>query len=222
VYKKARELKYIIGIDEVGRGPLAGPVTVCAFAILDHDLARLDEVGAKDSKVLSEQKRDIVAKKLKEFTEKGWCTYQIASTSSEIIDKKGLTLAIQMAINNALKKLNIHPEHADIYLDGGLKAPQKFFRQHTIIKGDSKIPVISCASVLAKVHRDSLMNKYDLKFPEYGFYNHKGYGTPEHYKALRKYGMTPIHRRLFLKTLTRPTGTSPKGRGIHSRVYYKF
>ena len=195
------KIRYIIGIDEVGRGPLAGPVTVCAFAILDHELARLDEVGAKDSKVLSEQKRDIVAKRLKDLTERGLCTYQIASTSPEIIDRNGLTKAIQMAVESVLKKLNIHPEHADIYLDGGLRAPRKFFRQHTIIHGDGMVPVISCASVLAKVYRDSLMNKYDLKFPEYGFYNHKGYGTPEHYKAIRKHGISPIHRRLFLKGL---------------------
>ncbi len=196
------KIKYIIGIDEVGRGPLAGPVTVCAFAILEHDLGLLDTVGAKDSKVLSEQKRDVVAHKLCELVKQGKCVYKIASTSSEIIDEKGLTKAIQMALDATLKKLKIHPEHADVYLDGGLKAPQNFFRQHTIIKGDGKIPVISCASVLAKVYRDALMKKYDLEFPQYGFYTHKGYGTPEHYKAIKKYGVTPIHRRLFLRNTT--------------------
>lgn len=197
--KRSRKLRYVIGIDEVGRGPLAGPVTICAFVILEDDLKLLDDIGAKDSKVLSEQKRDIVAKKLKTLARSGLCLYQIASTSSHVIDRKGLTKAIQIAINSALKKLNIHPEHADIYLDGGLRAPGHFFRQRTIIRGDGSVPVISCASILAKVHRDALMNKYDLKFPEYGFYTHKGYGTPEHYKAIRKHGLTPIHRRLFLK-----------------------
>ncbi len=199
--KKSIKIKYHIGIDEVGRGPLAGPVTVCAFAVLEKDLGILDGLGAKDSKVLSEQKRDIVAGKLKDLVKQGVCTFQVASTSSQVIDDKGLTRAIAEAIALALKKLNIHPEHADIYLDGGLKAPASFFRQHTIIKGDGLIPVISCASILAKVHRDRLMNQYDLKFPEYGFFNHKGYGTPEHYKAIRKYGMTEIHRRRFLKDL---------------------
>ena len=193
------KIKYIIGIDEVGRGPLAGPVTVCAFAILENDLKLLEKVGAKDSKILSEQKRDVVAHKLRELVKEGRCVYKISSTAPGVIDQKGLTKAIQMALDTALKKLNIHPEHADVYLDGGLKAPQKFFRQHTIIKGDGKVPVISCASVLAKVYRDALMNEYDLEFPQYGFFNHKGYGTPEHYKALKKYGMTPIHRRLFLR-----------------------
>jgi ribonuclease HII len=138
---------------------------------------------------------------LKDLVKQGVCTFQVASTSSQVIDDKGLTKAIADAITTALKKLNIHPEHADIYLDGGLKAPTSFFRQHTIIKGDGLIPVISCASILAKVHRDRLMNQYDLKFPEYGFLNHKGYGTPEHYKAIRRHGLTEIHRRRFLKDL---------------------
>lgn len=196
------KIKYIIGIDEVGRGPLAGPVTVCAFAILENDLKLLETIGAKDSKVLSEQKRDVVANKLRELVKEGRCVYKISSTAPEVIDQKGLTKAIQIALDNTLKKLNIHPEHADVYLDGGLKAPQRFFRQHTVIKGDGKVPVISCASVLAKVYRDALMNEYDLEFPGYGFFNHKGYGTPEHYKALKKYGMTSIHRRLFLRNTT--------------------
>lgn len=197
--KKAKKIKYTIGIDEVGRGPLAGPVTVCAFAILQKNADMLDGIGAKDSKVLSAQKREIVAKKLKQLATDGFCTYQIASTSSHVIDRKGLTKAIQIAIASALKKLNIHPENADIYLDGGLRAPISYFRQHTIIHGDGLVPAISCASILAKVHRDRLMDKYDLKFPQYGFLDHKGYGTPEHYKAIRKYGVTPIHRLLFLK-----------------------
>ncbi len=195
------QIRYIIGIDEVGRGPLAGPVTVCAFAILETDLKLLDEIHAKDSKVLSEQKRDAVAAKLAQLKKSGRCVYQVASTSASIIDEKGLTKSIWMAINTALKKLNIHPEHADIYLDGGLHAPKSYFRQHTIIKGDSKIPVISCASCIAKVHRDGLMNKYDLEFPGYGFLDHKGYGTPAHYKMIKKLGLCDIHRRLFLRKL---------------------
>ena len=119
-----------------------------------------------------------------------------------MIDRKGLTKSIKIAIASALKRLNIHPEHAEIYLDGGLYAPKSYFKQKTIIRGDGSVPVISCASVLAKVYRDNLMNQYDLKFPEYGFFNHKGYGTPEHYKALRKYGLSTIHRKSFLSELT--------------------
>jgi len=198
---KPSRLRYIIGIDEVGRGPLAGPVTVCAFAILESDLQLLDNVGARDSKVLSEQKRDLVAAKLAVLKKEGKCVYQVASTSQTIIDEKGLTKSIFMAIGSALKKLKIHPEHADIYLDGGLHAPKSYFRQHTVIRGDGKIPVISCASCIAKVHRDNVMKKMDLEFPEYGFYANKGYGTPEHYKMIKKFGISVIHRKTFLKDL---------------------
>lgn len=192
------QLRYIIGIDEVGRGPLAGPVTVCAFAIPEHELRLLDPVGAKDSKQLSEQKRDLVVEKLKELKKLGRCIFHVASTSHGDIDELGLTRAIYNAIEKALKKLNIHPEHADIYLDGGLRAPKKYFRQHTVIKGDAKIAVISCASCIAKVHRDGLMNDYDLEYPQYGFFTNKGYGTPEHIRALHANGPSPIHRASFL------------------------
>ena len=196
---KTSKLRYVIGIDEVGRGPLAGPVTVCAFAMLDTDLKLLEKIGAKDSKVLSEQKRDIVAEKLEQLRHDGRCVFQIASTSSHVIDRKGIVKSIKIAIASALDRLNIHPEHAEIYLDGGLYAPQKFFRQKTVIKGDGKIPVISCASILAKVHRDARMNDYDLEFPVYGFYENKGYGTPDHYRAIQKYGISTLHRKSFLK-----------------------
>lgn len=196
---KPKKLKYTIGIDEVGRGPLAGPVTVCAFAVLEKDLGLLDPVGARDSKTLSAQKREIVAGRLMAMAKEGRCTYAVSSASPETVDRDGLTRAIFGAIASSLKKLKIHPEHADIYLDGGLRAPKSYFRQHTVIRGDGLVPVISCASVLAKVHRDRLMDRYDLKFPGYGFLSHKGYGTPEHYRAIRKLGVTEIHRRTFLK-----------------------
>ena len=192
-------IRYHIGIDEVGRGPLAGPVTVCAFAMLEQDLHYLADVGAKDSKQLSEQKRERVAAKLEELRGAGRCVYQIASTSAHVIDRKGIVKAVHIAIASALKRLNIHPEHAQVYLDGGLRAPKSFFHQHTIIKGDASVPVIACASCIAKVHRDRMMDDYDLEFPQYGFYQHKGYGTPDHYKALRKHGPSELHRKSFLR-----------------------
>jgi ribonuclease HII len=197
--RKSTQLKYVIGIDEVGRGPLAGPVTVCAFAILKKDIKILERVNAKDSKLLSAQKRNTVASLLKTLAEEDKCRFAITSIASHGVDKKGLTQAIASAIASSLKKLKIDPKQADIYLDGGLKAPQVYPYQQTIIRGDGTIPVISCASVLAKVHRDRLMERYDDTFPGYGFLNHKGYGTPEHYRAIRKLGMTEIHRRTFLR-----------------------
>ena len=210
---KKNPLKYHIGIDEVGRGPLAGPMTICAFAMLESDLHLLESIGVKDSKQLSEQKRILVVQKINELKDAGHCVYQISSISSHVIDRKGLTKSAKIAIASVLQRLNIHPEHADIYLDGSLYAPESYFRQHTVIGGDGKVPVISCASCLAKVHRDNLMDKYDLKFPGYGFLDHKGYGTPDHYKAIRKHGLTEIHRRSFLRDFCIQKGK--RGRDLH-------
>lgn len=201
--EKPTTIKYIIGIDEVGRGPLAGPVTVCAFAVAKHHIKYLDSIDARDSKKLSSQKREKIAQQLKDLACENKCAFHIVSRSSKIIDSQGLTKAIFSAIITALEKLEqtlgIHPGNMDIYLDGGLSAGKRYFRQKTIIHGDAQVKVISCASILAKVHRDRLMDAYDLKFPAYGFLNHKGYGTVEHYKAITKNGMCEIHRRLFFK-----------------------
>jgi ribonuclease HII len=192
-----RKPTYLIGIDEVGRGPLAGPVTLCAFAVKIGYKEDVTKIGAKDSKKLSPQKREAVAEKLKTLRANNVCCWAIASSSAHIIDRKGINHAIELALARCLKDLNIHPEDCDIYLDGGLKAPISYFRQHTIIHGDDLYPVISCASILAKVHRDSAMEDHDLKFPEYGFFDNKGYGTPAHIKAIKKHGPSPLHRLSF-------------------------
>lgn len=191
----------MIGIDEVGRGPLAGPVTVCAFAVPVQYQKELDSIGARDSKKLSAQKREAIAAKLLALKRQGKCFYQIASSSSHVIDRKGITRAISIALASALKKIGIHPRDADVYLDGSLYAPESYFRQHTVIGGDGKIPVISCASIVAKVHRDALMDKMDLTYPHYGFLDNKGYGTRDHYRAIKSYGLTSIHRLSFLRSI---------------------
>ncbi len=191
----------MIGIDEVGRGPLAGPVTVCAFAVPVQYQKELDSIGARDSKKLSAQKREAIAAKLLALKRQGKCFYQIASSSSHVIDRKGITRAISIALASALKKIGIHPRDADVYLDGSLYAPESYFRQHTVIGGDGKIPVISCASIVAKVHRDALMDKMDLTYPHYGFLDNKGYGTRDHYRAIKSYGLTSIHRLSFLRSV---------------------
>ncbi len=195
------KFKYVIGIDEVGRGPLAGPVTVCAFAVPVQYQKELDSIGARDSKKLSAQKREAIAAKLLALKRQGKCFYQIASSSSHVIDRKGITRAISIALASALKKIGIHPRDADVYLDGSLYAPESYFRQHTVIGGDGKIPVISCASIVAKVHRDALMDKMDLTYPHYGFLDNKGYGTRDHYRAIKSYGLTSIHRLSFLRSI---------------------
>lgn len=200
--EKPTTIKYIIGIDEVGRGPLAGPVTVCAFAVPKKYLKIIESIGAKDSKKLSEQKRELIVKKLKDLQKNRACFFAISSSSAHYIDTQGLSRAIKKIIQELLEKLeqqlNIHPGNMDIYLDGGLRADKRYFRQHTIIGGDGKVPVISCASILAKVHRDHIMDRYDVTYPRYGFLNHKGYGTPEHYANLAKWGPCFIHRNSFL------------------------
>jgi ribonuclease HII len=197
--KRPRKVQWVIGIDEVGRGPIAGPVTLCAFAVRVEFLKDLNAMGFKDSKKISPQKREQFAQILNNCAQLHMCTWSIESTSAEHIDSKGLTLAINSALSRCLKKLDIHPEYVDIYLDGGLKAPKEYFRQHTVIHGDDLFPVISCASILGKVYRDRLMEKHDKDYPEYGFFDNKGYGTPEHMKAVKKHGMSPLHRRSFLK-----------------------
>lgn len=194
-----RKFSYVVGIDEVGRGPLAGPVTVCAFAIKKEYVNDITKIGAKDSKKLSPQKREAVLEKLKTLRANNICKWSVASSSSHVIDRKGITHAIQMAIDKALKDLRLHPEEIDIYLDGSLHAPISYFRQHTIIGGDGKVPAISCASIIAKIHRDQVLEQYDLKFPEYGFFDNKGYGTPVHLKALKKHGLSTLHRVSFCK-----------------------
>lgn len=196
-------IKYVIGIDEVGRGPLAGPVTVCGFVIAKSQLHLLRNLGITDSKKISPQKREVVMEKLKELKNKGYANWYLASNTNEYIDKHGLTKSLQSAIDEILKKveknLETNPTHMDIYLDGSLHADKRYFRQHTIIGGDDKELHIGAASIIAKIHRDKFMEDMDLFYPEYGFYNHKGYGTKEHYMALKKHGPCKIHRRSFLK-----------------------
>lgn len=197
--QRSRRVQWVIGIDEVGRGPVAGPVTVCACAVRVKHLHDFSKMGFKDSKKLSPQKRENFAHVLGNMAQMDMCTWSICSTSVSVIDSKGIVYAIQTAINKSLEKLGIHPEHADIYLDGGLRAPKSYFRQHTVIGGDDLFPVISGASILAKVHRDHLMEQLDQQYPDYGFIDNKGYGTPCHYQAIKKHGYTDLHRRSFLR-----------------------
>ena len=186
-----------IGIDEVGRGPLAGPVTIGAVAVIDlpGQRGRLAGVlkGIKDSKKLNAKKREEWNKVLRKNFE---CHY--VSVNNKAIDKIGIQKAILLSVKKVLKKF---PEMPDIVLlDGLLKAP-KHYNQKTIIKGDEKIPVISAASVIAKVARDRKMANLSGKLAKYGFEKHKGYGTKEHYKMIKKYGISKIHRKSYLKKL---------------------
>lgn len=193
-------LRYTIGIDEVGRGPIAGPVAVGAFAFLKPKAIRLFK-GVKESKQLSEEKREEWFKKIEKVRNDGLIDFCVTFQSEKIIDTKGLSLAIKNALRLSIKKLKLNPKHCLVLLDGGLKAPTEYINQKTIIKGDAKIRVIALASICAKVLRDRKMRKWAEKYPQYGFEVNKGYGTSRHYEAIKKHGLEALHRRSFLKKI---------------------
>lgn len=203
--QKTPSYGYIVGIDEAGRGPLAGPVAVGAVMVSYERLKEFTALfrGVKDSKKLSAQKREIWFQKLKTAEEGGLIRFRVSFSGSGTIDKRGINAAIFRSITASLGALPCPPQNSLILLDGGLRAPSMYRSQKTIIRGDEKIMIISLASIAAKVLRDRLMEKFSREYPRYGFDEHKGYGTKEHFKKIKKHGLSKIHRRSFLKN-TRP------------------
>jgi len=191
---------FTIGIDEAGRGPLAGPISVGAFSVRSKDILKKFK-GVKDSKQLSEKQREEWFRKIKSEKAKGKILYAVSFSSAGIIDSKGITHATKAALNRCLKRLenkDFAPLKCKILLDGSLYAPSRYTNQKTIIDGDAKEPIIALASICAKVLRDRKMKRLAKKYPRYGFEMHKGYGTKAHYRAIKKHGISPIHRRSFL------------------------
>ena len=193
-------ITHIVGIDEVGRGPLAGPVTLGA-CVVPVSLTRKSFKLIRDSKKLTAQSREVWYQKMLELKKDGTINFALASISPKQIDTKGLSWAIKTALSNAIEALNVNPEITMVLLDGGLKAPAVFKYQKTIIKGDEKEFSISLASIAAKVTRDVEMTKLAKKYPAYGFEVHKGYGTLKHREAIKKHGPSKIHRMSFLKNI---------------------
>ncbi|KKY01738.1 ribonuclease HII [Paraclostridium benzoelyticum] len=181
---------YIGGIDEAGRGPLAGPVV--AAVVVFKPGTKIE--GINDSKKLSEAKRD----ELFDIIRDQALDYGIGIVQREEIDKYNILNATYMAMKKAINCLKKTP---DYLLVDAAHVPDVSIDQKSIIKGDSKSISIAAASILAKVTRDSIMYEYDKMYPEYGFASHKGYGTDQHYKAIREHGITTIHRRSFLKNI---------------------
>jgi ribonuclease HII len=204
-------MQYVVGIDEVGRGPLAGPITVCVVACekkLYSQLKRSKKLPpkGKDSKLSSKLERKNYSKILRSIISTiafgdGNISYSISHVSNTIIDKRGLTFATNLAIKRGIKKLELLPEKSTLLLDGSLKGPKEFINQKTIIKGDEKEKIISWASILGKVRRDALMGRLAKKYPQYGFEIHKGYGTKMHRKAIRKNGLSKVHRKSFCRNI---------------------
>ena len=181
---------YIGGIDEVGRGPLAGPV-VAAVVVLPYN-TKIE--GIDDSKKVKESKRE----ELFDIIKKQALDYGIGIVDNEEIDDYNILNATYMAMKKALNSMKKQP---DYLLVDAVTIPGVDIKQNPIIKGDSKSISIAAASILAKVTRDRMMYDYDKIYPEYGFKSNKGYGTKEHYEAIEKFGITPIHRKSFLKNI---------------------
>jgi ribonuclease HII len=190
-------MKFVLGVDEAGRGPLAGPVAVGVVAVPEgFDVAK-EFPGVADSKKLSEKKREKLFEMLEARVAKGDARYAVELEREHVIDKEGIATAVRRALWRGVNALAPDSELAEVLLDGALRAPPEY-RQKTIIGGDETVPIISLASIAAKVTRDRLMLGYDTDFPHYGFARHKGYGTLFHYDALKKYGPCLIHRRSFI------------------------
>ncbi|MBO4579746.1 MAG: ribonuclease HII [Clostridiales bacterium] len=187
---RAEGYKAIAGIDEAGRGPLAGPV-VAACCILDPDRPIL---GLDDSKKLSAKKRDLLFDEIKEKA----LAYAVVRVEADVIDEINILNATKQAMRQCVADIAVKP---DILLIDAVNLDGTGLPVVPIIKGDAKSNSIAAASVLAKVTRDRIMEDYDKEYPGYGFAKHKGYGTAEHYAGIRAQGMCPIHRRSFLKVI---------------------
>ena len=188
-YEKKYNENIIAGIDEAGRGPLAGPV-VCACVIMPLDENNVID-GIDDSKKLSEKKREMLYEKIIEKA----VSFSIVEVDEKTIDNVNILNATKLGMKKALEGLSVKP---DIVLIDAVKIDTDL-PQDNIIKGDALSYNIAAASILAKVYRDRLMKELSPKYPEYNFAKHKGYGTKEHIEALKKYGKCEIHRDSFIK-----------------------
>jgi ribonuclease HII len=201
-YHRGMKSKWIVGVDEVGRGPVAGPVSVCVCAISVDCYKKMSaswrRQGLTDSKKMTSKQREVWYEKAKVLQKNGDIQYVVVSRSASTIDNKGIQVAIRECIAKGFEKLDLNPKDTTVYLDGGLRAPAEYENQTTIIKGDIKERSISLASVIAKVTRDAYMVKMAKKYPLYGFGAHKGYGTRAHYIAIAKKGIISLHRKSYL------------------------
>lgn len=195
--KLKNKYKNICGIDEVGRGPLAGPIVICCY-ILDFNKIKknnnLEKIGINDSKKISDKKRRELINIIKDFS----LEYSFGEASNTEIDKYGIIEANRIAIERGILKLKNKPDY--ILFDYNtcdvnfLSIPYE-----KIIKGDANIFSIACSSILAKVYRDDIMIDFSKKYPEYNFEKHVGYGTKIHIENIKKYGLCDIHRKTFCK-----------------------
>jgi ribonuclease HII len=185
-------LLYIAGLDEAGRGALAGPVSVGAV-ILPNDKALLSSTlaGARDSKQLTPLKRDLLAPRIREVA----LAWAVGFATAEEIDMQGIVRATRLAAIRALHQFTVTPQY--LLTDFRLELPQLDISQTSLVKGDARCLSIACASILAKTERDALMRELDPQYQGYGLIKHKGYGTQAHRSAMKRLGLSDIHRKTF-------------------------
>lgn len=191
--------KWLIGIDEAGRGPLAGPVSVGVVKVprnFDWDLIP----GVGDSKQVKPVQREIIFRRAQELRHHRQLDFVVAMVGAPVIDEKGIVYAIKLALSRCIKCLELDLATCHIRLDGSLHAPDQF-SQETIIKGDATEPAIGLASIVAKVTRDRYMTRIARRWTQYGFEQHMGYGTKAHREAIASYGKSPIHRVTYCKNI---------------------
>lgn len=192
--KSFGEYRYVAGVDEVGRGPLAGPIVACSVVldlnVLDKDLI----LYINDSKKVKESKREELAEIIKE---RAVC-YRIAVSLNDEIDEKGIAFSNNKVFLESCNSLEIKP---DLVLSDGYLVKNIKIENKSVIKGDTKSASIAAASIVAKVYRDNIMKEYAKEYPHYDFENNVGYGTPKHIEGLKKYGKCNIHRKSFLTKL---------------------
>lgn len=178
--------EYICGVDEAGRGPLCGPVVAAAVILPKHGCIE----GVNDSKKISEKKRE----KLYDDIMNVAIAVGIGISDVDVIEKVNILNATKIAMKKAIESLSIKPDY--VLIDGNQKIDIDIL-QETVVSGDAKSESIASASIIAKVTRDRMLRKFDEMYPEYGFAKHKGYGTKAHIEVIKKYGLTPIHRKSF-------------------------
>ena len=188
---------HYIGIDEAGRGPLAGPVSVGVVKV-DKDFDWSLVPGVTDSKKLAPEKRDEIFNIAKDLRYHRKLDFAVAQVGPSVIDKQGITFAIGVAMRRCLNRLDLDPETVKLRLDGSLSAPE-IYDQATIIKGDLLYPEIGLASIIAKETRDAYMRRIARRWAGYDFEVHKGYGTKTHREAIKQRGLSPIHRATYCK-----------------------
>lgn len=202
-----KRVRFVVGVDEVGRGPLAGPIALCALMVKNPKILKQFPKNC-DSKHFSSKKREEIYALIKKEEKGKNIQFAVTYSSPVYIDRYGIERATQQALATALKKISIKPTSTTVLLDGRLKAPVEFIHQKTYVKGDARIQTIGLASIVAKVERDKKMAKLSKRYPQYGFERNSGYGTKDHISAIKKYGPTPAHRMSFLRNIV------PKGRSL--------